>query len=86
MSCGNHHDVPCVEVLSLMWVYIDNEIDDGHRVEVTVHLQECPPCADHFTAEQIVQARIRRCCTEASTPEELRSRIVSQIQANLRSN
>ena len=43
MSCGNHHDVPCVEVLSLMWVYIDNEIDDSHRVEVTVHLQECPP-------------------------------------------
>jgi len=86
MSCGNHHDTPCVEVLSLMWVYLDQEIDEGHRIEITVHLQECPPCADHFTAEQLVQARLRRCCKEAATPQELRTSILAQIQAGIRSS
>ncbi|MSV75086.1 MAG: mycothiol system anti-sigma-R factor, partial [Actinobacteria bacterium] len=35
MSCGNPHATPCTEVLSLLYVYIDEEIDEVHRIEVT---------------------------------------------------
>ena len=28
MSCGNHHDIPCDEVLEKVWIYIDGEMTD----------------------------------------------------------
>lgn len=81
MSCGNPHQVPCVKVLSLMWVYLDNEIDGEPRHEIVHHLEECPPCADHFEAEEIIRTRIRQTRVTTTTPEGLRTRIVTQIRS-----
>ena len=57
MSCGNHHATPCTEVLSLVYVYIDDEIDSVQHVEVTTHLEECGPCAEivRFLREYSIQ-------------------------------
>ena len=34
MSCGKPHEVPCTEVLALVYSYIDGEMDDGGCVEI----------------------------------------------------
>ncbi|MFA7323953.1 MAG: mycothiol system anti-sigma-R factor [Candidatus Nanopelagicales bacterium] len=84
MSCGNPHQVPCVQVLSMVWVYLDDEVDGENRHEIIHHLEECPPCADQFEAERIIQTRIRRTSVTTATPEGLRTRIVTQIQSSIR--
>ncbi|MFZ4485172.1 MAG: mycothiol system anti-sigma-R factor [Candidatus Nanopelagicales bacterium] len=80
MSCGNPHATPCTEVLSLLYVYIDDEIDEVHRIEVTAHLGECPPCVEHFSVERRLKARVRDACLAEQVPEQVRSRIIAQIQ------
>jgi anti-sigma factor (TIGR02949 family) len=80
MSCGNPHATACAEVLAFVYVYIDEEIDETHRVEVWTHLQECPPCSREYEAEVRLKARVGQCCRMQPAPVELRSRIVSEIQ------
>lgn len=80
MSCGRHHDTPCTEVLSLAYVYIDDEIDEERRVLVTAHLTECPPCEGHFAVERHVRAIVRRCCETATAPDTVRQRIVAELR------
>ncbi|CAB4869005.1 MAG: mycothiol system anti-sigma-R factor [Actinobacteria bacterium] len=79
MSCGNPHQTPCTEVLSLITVYVDGEIDEVHQIEVTAHLHECPPCGDQFAVELRVKERVREACRCEPVPERLRSRIVAEI-------
>lgn len=80
MSCGNPHATPCTEVLSLIYVYIDDEIDEVHRIEVTTHLGECPPCVESYTVERRFKARLRDACLAEHVPDQVRSRIMAQIQ------
>ena len=83
MSCGNPHVTPCTEVLSLLYVYIDDEIDEVHRIEVTAHLGECPPCVEYFTVERRLKTRLRDACMAEQVPDQVRSRIIAQIQQKL---
>lgn len=79
MSCGNPHATPCTEVRALVYVFLDGEIDEVHRVEVTTHLQECPPCERIFTRELVIKTRVRDACGEAA-PDVLRTRVIASIQ------
>lgn len=79
MSCGNPHEMPCVEVRSMMYLYIDNEVDEMHYLSITTHLTECPPCEEIITAERSMLALVKRSCVCPPAPEELRVKIVSQI-------
>lgn len=81
MSCGHPHATPCSEVLALVYVYIDNEIDEQHRIEVTTHLSECSPCEGQYAIERRVQALVRRSCHGTQAPSEVRERIVAQFRA-----
>ena len=80
MSCGHPHATPCTEILALVYVYIDNEIDERHRLEVTTHLGECPPCEQVFAREIAVKTRVRTAFATTAAPDEVRARIVASIQ------
>jgi len=80
MSCGNHHETPCTEVLSLMYVYIDNEIDEVQRVQVTTHLTECPPCTETFQYEEVIKLRVSKSCGGAQAPDTLRASVTAEIR------
>ncbi len=80
MSCGNPHATPCAEVRALVYVYLDGEIDEHHRLEVITHLSECPPCEGVFVRERVVKERVRRACSDNGVPESLRVRIVTTIR------
>jgi mycothiol system anti-sigma-R factor len=76
MSCGNPHDVDCVEVIGLVYLYLDGEIDDTHhRSEVRTHLDECGPCLRQFGIEQEVKALVARCCGSDTAPDGLKERL-----------
>jgi len=86
MSCGNHHELPCTEVLHAIVLYIDHEIADEANVQaIELHIQECPPCAARTAHEallnQQLKALLNRSCREEAS-EQLRSNITALIQQN----
>jgi mycothiol system anti-sigma-R factor len=85
MSCGNPHEVPCQEVLHSLVLFIDHEIEDQQQVhKIEVHFQECPPCKEELTHEQLVLQNLKqllsRSCNE-SAPEKLHEKISAQTGA-----
>ena len=68
----------------MMYVYIDDEIDEVGRIQVTTHLEECSPCEGEFAAEISIHARIRRSCQVTDqAPVTLRSQIIARIRQGM---
>ena len=63
MSCGEHHDVDCSEILQRVYVFIDNELEDASTDEIRQHLEECAPCLDQYDVERAVKKMRRRART-----------------------
>jgi mycothiol system anti-sigma-R factor len=79
MSCGEPHDVDCVEVIEQVYLYLDGEIDETHRVEVREHLDDCGPCLRQYGIEQEVKALVARSCGGDSAPDELKIRLRAKL-------
>jgi mycothiol system anti-sigma-R factor len=86
MSCGQPHEVDCLDVLEQVYLYLDGEIDEAHRQEVRDHIDECSPCLRQFGIEQEVKALVARCCGGESAPQALRDRLtvtLSQVSLEM---
>ncbi|RZS87139.1 mycothiol system anti-sigma-R factor [Motilibacter rhizosphaerae] len=79
MSCGNHHETPCVEVLAQVYSYIDGELGGSDCATVKHHLDECSPCLREFGIEEEVKALVRRSCADPA-PTELRAKVLLRIR------
>jgi anti-sigma factor (TIGR02949 family) len=84
MSCGNHHDVPCIEIRPLIVLFIDNEISDAHQADIIeIHFGECPPCKVEMERESqsllLMRDLLTRCCNEPA-PASLHERLIEQTQ------
>ncbi len=83
MSCGNHHDTPCRDVLDAAFFYIDDEMSDGTvRRAIEIHLEECGPCLE----EMSILRRLKHmvfcscgCSNGETAPDTLRDAIRGQI-------
>ncbi len=80
MSCGDHHDTDCSQVLSAVYNFLDGEIDERDRHVIRVHLDECSPCLRQFGIEQEVKALVARHCGSDRAPDELRVKIMTRIR------
>jgi len=79
MSCGNHHDTPCRDVLDAIFYYIDNEMTDGEtRKAISIHLEECGPCLKEYSIENRLKEMVLRACGE-SAPDTLRNAVLGEI-------
>jgi len=84
MSCGNHHNTPCTDVLHAIVLYIDHEIADQASVQaIELHIQECPPCAARTAQEALINQRLKallnRSCREEAS-EQLRNNVTAIIR------
>jgi mycothiol system anti-sigma-R factor len=79
VSCGNHHDVDCDEVLRKVYSFIDNELEGASLDEIRQHLDECAPCLEQFDLERSLKKLVHRSCTGEHAPEGLRERILMRI-------
>jgi mycothiol system anti-sigma-R factor len=80
MSCGNHHDTPCAEVLDRVYSYLDGELDDGGCGEVKQHLDECGPCLREYGLEEAVKKLVGKSCGCDPVPADLRAKVLGKIQ------
>ncbi|MBC7638504.1 MAG: mycothiol system anti-sigma-R factor [Rhodoferax sp.] len=78
MSCGNHHDASCRDVLDRVYEYLDNELGEPDYAKIKQHLVECGPCLRQFDLDEAVKALVRRSCSEAA-PDQLRLKILGRI-------
>jgi mycothiol system anti-sigma-R factor len=81
MSCGKPHEVPCSEVLALVYSYIDGEIEAVSYSQVRQHLDECGPCLREYGLEEVVKRLVHKCCGHEAVPDELRAKVLTRIAA-----
>ncbi|MGI5203696.1 mycothiol system anti-sigma-R factor [Spirillospora sp. CA-108201] len=80
MSCGNHHDTPCDEVLARVYTYLDGELDQGGCGEVRQHLDECGPCLREYGLEEAVKKLVNKSCGCEQAPTDLRAKVLGRIE------
>jgi anti-sigma factor (TIGR02949 family) len=80
MSCGNHHDTPCGEVLDQVSAYLDGEMTVEDKARFRQHFDECSPCLHEAGIYQEVKVLVHRCCGNDQVPEEVRARVVARIR------
>ncbi len=81
MSCGNPHEVPCTEVLAMVYSYIDGEMDDSSYAGIRQHLDECGPCLREYGLDELVKKLVHKCCGHEPVPGELRVKVLTRIAA-----
>ncbi len=81
MSCGNHHDVPCSEVLAEVFLFLDSECDEPRRHLIAEHLEECGPCLQQFGIEQQVKELVARKCGGDRAPDGLKQRVRQHLKS-----
>jgi len=79
MSCGNHHDTDCSEILERVFVFIDNELEEADCRTIQQHLDECGPCLREYDLESKVKALVKKSCSEHA-PETLREKVLLSIR------
>ncbi len=79
MSCGEHHDTDCSEVLDRVFSFIDNELETADKSQIQQHLDECLPCLQKYDLERTVKSLVARSCSEHA-PETLREKVLLRIR------
>jgi mycothiol system anti-sigma-R factor len=80
MSCGNHHDVPCSEVLAEVFLFLDSECDEPRRHLIAEHLEECGPCLAQFGIEAQMKELVARKCGGDRAPDGLKQRVLLHLR------
>jgi mycothiol system anti-sigma-R factor len=79
MSCGNHHDTDCSEVLLKVYDYLDGEMGPDDCRKIKQHLNECGHCLKEYDIDQMLKALVRRSCGSEHAPAQLRLQIIARI-------
>jgi mycothiol system anti-sigma-R factor len=82
MIFGAPDQTQCSEVLHSLVLYIDHEILDQNEIQkIEIHFQQCPPCQQELTHEQIVLGRLKELIGDAcneTAPDTLHEKILTQ--------
>jgi mycothiol system anti-sigma-R factor len=81
VSCGEPHEMPCAEILTEVYLFLDLECSDGRRDLIQRHLDECSPCLREYGIEHEVKALVARSCGSDQAPAELRDRLRAKLEA-----
>jgi mycothiol system anti-sigma-R factor len=79
MSCGEPHETDCSEVLSEVYLFLDQECDERRKTLLQTHLEECHPCLEQYGIEEHLKALLARKCGGEHAPEELRRRLRARL-------
>jgi mycothiol system anti-sigma-R factor len=80
VSCGDHHDTDCSEVLAEVWLFLDNECDKTRRELLKQHLDECSPCLAEYGLDEHLKALLHRKCGGEHAPEDFKERLRASIR------
>jgi anti-sigma factor (TIGR02949 family) len=68
MNCND-----CIEKLDR---YVDRELNDTEVLELKLHLEGCPPCADQYEFQAHLSRLVRvSCCDQDKVPPDFREKL-----------
>lgn len=59
----------CAEAIEELDAYLDGELPPDRLAELSQHLADCYPCADHVVLLEQLKALVRRGCRESAPPD-----------------
>ena len=80
MSCDESGPASCEDVLAEVWLFLDNECDQGRREMLQRHLDDCGSCLEHYGIEEHLKELLHRKCGGEHAPAELRERLRASIR------
>jgi mycothiol system anti-sigma-R factor len=80
VSCGNHHETDCSEVLAEVWLFLDHECDDTRRKLLEHHLDECQPCLAEYGLDEKLKKLLATKCSGDHAPAGLKDRLRTSIR------
>jgi mycothiol system anti-sigma-R factor len=80
VSCGNHHDTDCSEVLAEVWLFLDHECNEERRRLLAQHLDECQPCLSEYGLDEKLKKLLATKCGGEHAPVGLKDRLRKQIR------
>lgn len=67
----------CVRVREVVFLLVDNEVDDDLLTLLQQHLDRCPGCAREVAYARLLVTVVRRRCRRAVAPDHLRRKILT---------
>jgi mycothiol system anti-sigma-R factor len=67
--------ISCREALSVVYEFLDGELEDAAHERVKAHFDVCGRCYPHLKLEESFRAALRNAAVGASAPPELKARI-----------
>jgi mycothiol system anti-sigma-R factor len=80
---GPEEHADCEETIHRLYHYLDGELTDQRRAEISQHLDECGPCLDAYDFEAELRRVIAERCRDR-VPEHLIVRVRAVIEAEAR--
>jgi mycothiol system anti-sigma-R factor len=72
----------CKQTIERLQTFLDRELSDSEIREVRMHLDDCPPCLNHFRFEERLKRLVRQGCDPEKAPSSLRDRISQKLRLN----
>ena len=80
MSCGEPHETDCSDVLNEVWLFLDNECDQGRKELLRQHLDECSPCLQEYGLDEHLKALLAKKCGGEHASLEFKERLRASIR------
>ena len=77
-SQGQYDDRDCREAVHRLYHFLDDELTEGTKLEIRLHLDTCMACLEAFEFEAELRVIVARHCRE-EVPASLRERIARAI-------
>jgi len=55
--------------------YLDRELSNTEMLELQLHLEGCPPCADNYEFQASMKRLVKVCCEQDKAPEAFREKL-----------
>ena len=69
----------CEEVMSMLYAYVDAEVDGPTEADIDAHLHKCRECFSRAECEKALKKKVSS-AAETTTPEETRGRLEALIK------
>jgi len=70
----------CRHARQVIFLYVDNEMEEDLHVAFERHITVCPHCAQRIEYTQRWLTLVKRRCLRVRAPERLRQRILSSLR------
>ena len=74
----------CQRVSESMYLFFDDEMEEGALRSFRSHVEQCPPCAQRLAYTRKLLTLLREGCARRCAPPALRERIRVSLRAELR--